>query len=103
MTAAEGVEYFAGGARAPLGNVVQALPKGLVHIRTGGGIEQLLVCLGVLDNGLGLASHGKDQGPLALSKLSDELTGITSESRQRLDIFGDVEHEGRLFQAIYGT
>jgi hypothetical protein len=103
MTAAEGVEYFAGGALAPLGNVFHALPESLVYICPSGGVEQALVCLGVLDDGLGLASHGKDQGPLALSKLSDELTGIASESRQRLDIFGDVEHGERLFQAIYGT
>jgi hypothetical protein len=92
MTAAEVVEYLAGWARAPVGNVVQALPEGLMHIRPSGGVEQPLVRLGVLDNGLGLASHGEDQRPFALSQVFDKLTGIASESRERLDVLGDVKH-----------
>jgi hypothetical protein len=92
MAAAQVAEYLAGCACSPLGNVVQALPNGLVHVRPSRGVEQPLVGLGVLDNGLGLLSYGEDQGPFALSEASDELARIAPETRQRLDVFGDVKH-----------
>jgi hypothetical protein len=69
-----------------MGDIVQALTDRLVHVGPGGGIEQPLVCLGVLNYGLRFASHGQHQGSLALPEVFDELSGIAAESGQRLSV-----------------
>jgi hypothetical protein len=103
MAAPEVVEYFLRWAYAPVGNVVQALPDGLINVRPGGRVEQTLVRLGVLDNGLGLPSDSEDERSFALSETSDELARIAAETRQRLDVFGDVEHGDVPLKSKYDT
>jgi hypothetical protein len=60
---------------------LQALPDCLSHIGAGGGIEQTLVGLGVLYDGLSFTSYCQDQWAFALSKVSDEVAGLAPEGR----------------------
>src|ERR1035438_6746841 len=72
--------------------VIQTLADGFVHIGTGGDVQQALVGRGVLHDGGGLAFYGKHHGPFALPQVLHTIARTATESRQRLDVFGDVEH-----------
>jgi hypothetical protein len=96
MFAANSVKRFLGRACAAVGYVIKSLPDTLLNVGAGGNVEQALIRFGVLDDGLGLALNGKHYGPLAFLELLHEVAGATAEGRQRLNVFGDIEHETSL-------
>jgi hypothetical protein len=59
--------------------IVQTLAYRLEDIRARRNVEQTLVRLGVLHDGLCLAIHGENHGPLALSELPKKFTRFAPE------------------------
>jgi hypothetical protein len=58
-----------------------------------------LVSLGVLHDGGRLPFDGEHYRALALLQLLDEVAGAAAKSRQRLDVFGDIEQGAGLLIA----
>jgi hypothetical protein len=75
-----------------VGYILQTLANGFRIIGAGGKVEQALIGCGVLHDGRRLSVHGKHHGAFALLELFHEVAGLAAESRQRLDVFGDVKH-----------
>ena len=96
MASAQFVEHFAGRACPSVNDIIHPLPDSLVDVGAGRGIEQLLIGLRSLDDGLGLAVDGKDHRPLALLHLLEKFSGFAPESCQRLNVLREIEHRGRL-------
>jgi hypothetical protein len=92
MAAAKLGKDFLGWTRAAVGDVVAALTDCFFYAGAGGDVEQALVGSDVLDDGLGFASNGKDDGALALFELLYEITGPAEEGGEALDVFGDIKH-----------
>ena len=68
------------------------LPADLVeHVGTRCNVEQLLVSLGILDNRLGFAVDGENDGTLAPFELPEEDSGLSPERGQRLNVFNDTK------------
>src|SRR5690348_16801589 len=72
--------------------VLKALSDTFLGVGMGGNIEKVLIGFGVLHNSGCFPLHCQNDGTLAFLELLHEITGTTSESRQGLDIFGDVKH-----------
>jgi hypothetical protein len=92
MFATDIVKYLFGGTGAAVGHVIKSLADSFFRIRAGGDIEQALIGFGVLHDGRSLPLHRKHHGPLAFFQLLHEIAGAPAESRQRVDILGDVKH-----------
>src|ERR1017187_6294868 len=75
-----------------VGDVIQSLTDGFVHIGTGGDVQQALVGRRVLHDGGGLALYGKHHGPFALPEVLHKIARTATVSRQRLDDFGNDEN-----------
>jgi hypothetical protein len=88
---AEFGEDFAGRTCAAFGDILQPLAESLFWINLGGEVEEALVFGGVLEDGLGFAVDGEDDGALGLLKLLNELDGVVAEGGEGLDVLGDVE------------
>jgi hypothetical protein len=65
MLPSNSVKRILGRTCAAVGYVIKPLADALVHIGTGGDVEQSLIGFGILHNSLGLAFHGEHDGPLA--------------------------------------
>jgi hypothetical protein len=85
-------KHFSCRSRATVGYVIEPLTNGLAYVGAGGNVEQALIGFCALDNGLSLALDGEHDGALALFERFHEIAGPTSKGRERLDVFGDVEH-----------
>src|SRR5580698_7553907 len=101
MFATEVIKYFFGGSGASVGNVIKPLADSLFRIRASGDIEQTLVGFGVLHDGSSFPFYGEHHGALAFLQLLHEVARTTAESRQRLDVLGDVQHGSAPFKAPF--
>src|SRR5215469_1518751 len=73
-------------------HVLQALPNTFLGVRQSGNIETVLIGFGVLYDGGCFPFDRDNHRTLAFLRLLHEIAGPTPESRQRLDILGDVKH-----------
>src|SRR5436305_14351782 len=76
----------------PLFRLFQSLSNAFLSIGEGSNIEQALVGFSVLHDSRSLPLHGEHHRAPSLLKLLHEVAGTAPKGRQRLDIFGDVEH-----------
>lgn len=79
-------------ASFPFFRVLQTLADAFVRVGAGGNVEKVLIGFGILHDGGCFSLHGKHHGALALFQMFHEVAGAAAEGRQRLDVFGDVEH-----------
>jgi len=77
---------------ATVGYIAEALTDRLEYIGAGGQVQQALIGSRVLHDGLGFALDSKNYRPFALLELFHKLAGPAPERRQRLNVFGYVEH-----------
>jgi len=79
-------------ANSPLFYVFKTLPDTFCSVRLCGDIEQPLISLGVLHNGLCFSIDGEYKRPLRFLQMLHELGGIPAEVGHGLDIFFYIEH-----------
>src|ERR1700730_18762928 len=101
MFATNVVKYLFGGSGASVGNVIKPLSDSPFRIRASGDIEQTLIGFGVLYDGSSFPFHGEHYRALAFLQLLHEVARTTAESRQRLDVLGDVQHGSVPFKAPF--
>ena len=92
MLPADLFEHGPSRTRAPVGDIVETLADCLEYISTGGQVQQALISFRILDDSLGFALDSKNHRPLALPELFHKLAGPAPERRERLNVFGNVEH-----------
>jgi hypothetical protein len=85
-------EEFRGRPGSTVLDIFESLADALFGVRARGNIEKTLVCLRILHNGGGPSLNGEHDGPFAFLKLPHKITGTSPETRERLNVFGDVQH-----------
>jgi len=63
-----------------------------MYIGARSNVEQSLIGLCILYDGLGFALYGKNHGLLALLELFHKVAGAAAKRRERLNVFCDIEH-----------
>jgi hypothetical protein len=92
MRGFELVEKLPRGPSLSFFRTFKALPDAFLSVGMGSNIEQSLIGFGVLHDCGCFPLHCEYHGALAFLKLLYEIAGTTPESRQRLDILGNVKH-----------
>jgi len=85
-------EKFPGRPSQSLLGLLQSLADSFPSIGSRSDIEQALISFGVLHHGLRLPFNGKHHRPLGLLELLHKIARPAAESREGLNVFGDVEH-----------
>jgi hypothetical protein len=85
-------EEFPGGPDSSFLCVFQALADSFPCVCLRGNVEQALISLGILYDSGCFSLDGQNDGASAFFELHHEFAGSTAECRQRLDVFGDIEH-----------
>jgi len=98
MPTANLVEYFLRRTGAAVRHVCKALADCFMHIGTGYYVEKPLIRFRILDDCFRFSFDGQYDGPFVLFELLHELAGIAPKSRDRVDVFRDVEHGGLLYR-----
>jgi hypothetical protein len=87
------VEKLLRGPSFSLFRVLQALTDAFLCINAGRNVEQALIGFGILHDGRCLPPHREHHRAFAFFLALDEVAGTPAESRQRLDVLGDIQHE----------
>jgi len=90
--AAELVEYFSCRASAAVGYIVEAFAYALFRISAVGKFQKALIGLGILDHGGSFTIHSQHHGALGLLQPLHEVAGCPSKRRERLNVFGNIQH-----------
>src|ERR1035441_1886061 len=77
---------------ASVGYIIQSLTDRFFFVRAGGNIEQALIGCHVLHDSRCLPVHRKHHAALTLFELFQEVAGLAAEGRQRLNVFGEIQH-----------
>jgi hypothetical protein len=74
-------------------NVLYSLPDALSRIRSRGNVQQLLVCLCVLNNSGSLPIHSEHHRAFGAFNLFEEFSRTAPESGERLNVCWYVKHD----------
>lgn len=86
-----------------MGYIIQSLTDRFLFIRAGCDVEHPLIGSYVLHDRRRLAVHCENYGALALLKLLHEVAGPTPESRQRLNVLGEIKHSAPVKSTSLGA